>query len=601
MTKRSSDELPEILSESDTDGAENTEQVRTHKKRKTIVWNWIGNFSDHHEAENAVALEKIWSKTYSNNTKDGRKCFYRCTRGKKRVQECSAVMYLLYDAKSDIVKMYKSASDHDCDKMEIRSFGMSDKLKKQIVKLLDYNMKPKRILLELTKLGGEIPTMNQLNNFLSQRRKGVSGAKPFSLGDLQQLLDGKREIPDSDTAPFIVDVFIPEDVNDSDEVRFCFFVSSKRLLRNIVKGNRLHADSTYKLIWEGFPVLIIGTTDQDKSFHMAGLGVCSHEKEADFAFCFASIKKGVLMVCDTDLKIDTVISDAAHSIQKGFKTVFGQDATVLMCWAHVIPAVQLHAKTLIPKAKQNELLEDLRQIQVISSPEIFDAVMKLFLKKWESYPNFIEYFTKQWIHLNPNWYEGAKILTPSTNNALEATNRVIKDDRTFRERLPLPRFIEVLYHIIDDWGLRYDANLSEFSDVPTIHLPLWTKSYQWAKLNKKIQITRTDNHQICKVPANSLIELVENSKTYINWETFDEFKEFYFNEWTTTLSNDPEKWSSGTCTCPTFMKEFICKHVVGIALRLKYVQAPFAARHFPIGEKRKRGRPAKAKLALHRQ
>ena len=52
------------------------------------------------------------------------------------------------------------------------------------------------------------------------------------------------------------------------------------------------------------------------------------------------------------------------------------------------------------------------------------------------------------------------------------------------------------------------------------------------------------------------------------------------------------------CNCPAFNKNYICKHVVGMAIRLKYCKPAPAAKIVPIGEKRKRGRPAKAKPAL---
>jgi hypothetical protein len=52
------------------------------------------------------------------------------------------------------------------------------------------------------------------------------------------------------------------------------------------------------------------------------------------------------------------------------------------------------------------------------------------------------------------------------------------------------------------------------------------------------------------------------------------------------------------CNCPTFYKSYICKRVVGMAIRVKYCKPPSAAKTVPSGEKRKRGRPAKAKPAL---
>jgi hypothetical protein len=47
-----------------------------------------------------------------------------------------------------------------------------------------------------------------------------------------------------------------------------------------------------------------------------------------------------------------------------------------------------------------------------------------------------------------------------------------------------------------------------------------------------------------------------------------------------------------------FFKNMICKHIIGIAIRLKYVKPPPEARNISIQGKRKRGRPSKAKKAL---
>ena len=58
--------------------------------------------------------------------------------------------------------------------------------------------------------------------------------------------------------------------------------------------------------------------------------------------------------------------------------------------------------------------------------------------------------------------------------------------------------------------------------------------------------------------------------------------------------NGVREWRSGICTCPAFLKDYICKHLVGLALRLKYERAPEAAKNVPLGKKRAPGRPKKA-------
>lgn len=70
-----------------------------------------------------------------------------------------------------------------------------------------------------------------------------------------------------------------------------------------------------------------------------------------------------------------------------------------------------------------------------------------------------------------------------------------------------------------------------------------------------------------------------------------------FLKWTTTIVKEDVLLNS-SCNCPAFGTEYICKHIVGLAIRLKLVTPPPEAKTIPIGEKRKPGRPAKTKPAL---
>ena len=49
------------------------------------------------------------------------------------------------------------------------------------------------------------------------------------------------------------------------------------------------------------------------------------------------------------------------------------------------------------------------------------------------------------------------------------------------------------------------------------------------------------------------------------------------------------------CTCPFFRQ---CKHALGIKIMRKEIIVRPEAKNIPLGQKRKRGRPAKAKKAL---
>lgn len=83
-------------------------------------------------------------------------------------------------------------------------------------------------------------------------------------------------------------------------------------------------------------------------------------------------------------------------------------------------------------------LGDLDKLQLSRCQHDFDEGAKLFMKKWSEYSvDLIEYFNNTWIEHNKNWFEGYMHQTPSTNNALESFNNVIKKEQTLRERLDL--------------------------------------------------------------------------------------------------------------------------------------------------------------------
>jgi hypothetical protein len=93
----------------------------------------------------------------------------------------------------------------------------------------------------------------------------------------------------------------------------------------------------------------------------------------------------------------------------------------------------------------------------------------------------LNYFEREWLSDNSNWYEGVMKHVPSTNNALEAFNKVIKDTHTLRERLSLNHFLSVALESVQQWSNDYKTELKKFSKIPTITLSLWTSAYQWTK------------------------------------------------------------------------------------------------------------------------
>ena len=120
---------------------------------------------------------------------------------------------------------------------------------------------------------------------------------------------------------------------------------------------------------------------------------------------------------------------------------------------------------------------------------------------------------------------------------------------------------------------KLSVNAREFITIPTIRLPLWTLSYQWALESKNILLQKYDDETVYYCPAGNDHRSPTNEEIQVvnleRWNTFDQFAKREFRIWLVTLPNDGENWHHGSCTCPIFLKEFSCKHLVGLAIRLK--------------------------------
>jgi hypothetical protein len=151
-----------------------------------------------------------------------------------------------------------------------------------------------------------------------------------------------------------------DEEEDERESQYRFFVTTKRLLANVEISNRIHADLTYKLIWQGYPCLIVGTTDMDKQFHPYGFAVCSNEKQKDFEFVFKTIK---LSASKIDKVMQTehliLVADGTEAIRNAFSRVFGENKNMVMCWAHMRRFVEKKLTLVEEKSSQSEIMDDI--------------------------------------------------------------------------------------------------------------------------------------------------------------------------------------------------------------------------------------------------
>ena len=233
--------------------------------------------------------------------------------------------------------------------------------------------------------------------------------------------------------------------------------------------------------------------------------------------------------------------------------------------------------------------------------------VRLFLEWLDGHPQlevFKDYFSTQWLGDLQGWYEGFTGCYPSTNNGLEAVNGTLKASYTLRDRLPLPRFLQLTKKVVEEWS--FTENQEGFSNCRTIQLSEWTEAYQWTQQRP---ITET------RVLGGLNFTFVKASKESESAEEFSAFLDAYlesfpqgFGNWERYCKMRKSIWSivqetatTYNCNCPKMLKKGICCHSLGLRILRREVEVPPEAKAVPLGQKRKRGRPAKARRALQLQ
>ncbi len=372
----------------------------------------------------------------------------------------------------------------------------------------------------------------------------------------------------------------------------------------------LQTDATYKITWHKFPVLIIGISDAMRRFYPLGLAVCSKERHYDFKFLFNSLQLGRQKIFEPRLSYDlSLMADGSDAITNGYREA-GFVGVREMCWFHVVKNIKSYLSKVEDRYAK-EIRFDIEKLQKAQTPMLFEAGAALFVSKWiskdnESVKTFIEYFKREWLINHDKWYESFNhpnnVCSCSTNNGNESINNVIKKEDTFRELLSFNQFKVVCCKIVRKWSYNINPtniNAMVFATRPSIYdsnvndLPLWTKAYNWQK--------ETEMHLVGDLfyaKASDNLSLVITSSVIMDYEAKCKSCQFKnFGDWVrTTLGMwrisiksstiDASNLNLSSCTCPVYFKRYVCKHIIGVLIRQKFLKPPVAAKNIPIGKNR---------------
>ena len=228
---------------------------------------------------------------------------------------------------------------------------------------------------------------------------------------------------------------------------------------------------------------------------------------------------------------------------------------------------------------------------------------------------FLVYFSNEWLVKHVGWYEGYLEDSPSTNNGLESINSTLKKESTLRNRMQMSEFLKTTLDVAKNWSLKRDPTSAnhpkKISREPTVTTSEFTSAYNWLKevtlSHRKVpgstQYFFKSKRAATQITKRQMKEYCGAANSNYSPQTFDEYHRIFFSMWCVEFPANANEtsWKEARCSSPTFQKNYIYKHIIGIAARLKLVTIPNLAKNVPIGEKRKRGRPTLARKALEIQ
>lgn len=300
--KRTREQIPEEQDQEENE----VEEPPAKMRRSGVRFDWPANpemtFDSKDECEAFIASEKTWKFIRNRGTKDGFRGGYQCDKVKARGENCAGGICTRFGkGHGDAAyELYRLPNAHNHDELDNKVTALSPEVKEILIKLLDDGKTLLKILDVIRQMDNIVqPRKNQVESFIKAYRRARFGAAKMTVQQFVDWAIAYSDIPDDIDKAFVLAYehsplgdYIPDDEDETTIVPWIrIIVSTKRLLVNSSQSKIIHADGTYKLNIQKYPVLVFGTTDLDSTqhFHLLALMLCKTEATDDFEFGFKAV------------------------------------------------------------------------------------------------------------------------------------------------------------------------------------------------------------------------------------------------------------------------------------------------------------------------
>ncbi|EGZ26815.1 hypothetical protein PHYSODRAFT_405131, partial [Phytophthora sojae] len=222
-----------------------------------------------------------------------------------------------------------------------------------------------------------------------------------------------------------------------DDDPFIVGLTSVAMIDSCVKfatgdGNILfHADATFKLSDNGYPVITCGFTDQRRAYQVGAVFVVSRRTEHECTECFKALVELVRSFRGVSLRCEFTMSDAEDAQFLALQNVPSfTNSTKLMCFFHVLYNVRKRTQHL-PIDERKLVMASIMDMHFSRSLVEYEYKRDIRIAEWKEKTQLVvfpDYFEQQW--LKGMYWRWQMFHTPegcaTTNNPCENLNGSLK-------------------------------------------------------------------------------------------------------------------------------------------------------------------------------
>lgn len=161
------------------------------------------------------------------------------------------------------------------------------------------------------------------------------------------------------------------------------FITLSIALRNLAKSYNMHVDATHKINVYGFPVIVVGFTDNNRKFFVSGIILTSNESKEPFSWVLEQIRN-YTTANSISVNIRNIIADNTRQTTSAV-SIFDSNMLRTNCWAHILRLVKTSIEKIGNRDLRTFIYPDIRFVQALTFKQLFQQGLELFKNKYSQF------------------------------------------------------------------------------------------------------------------------------------------------------------------------------------------------------------------------